>query len=236
MSNLQQLLTEIQPENEQNPRIRSLLINEEGLAELDCFLDKSGFRELRFLGAGSGAIVFYVNENPDIVIRIAPNNSKMSERIINPHVLQPIFVKDTFDNLSSTKVEILPRLKDTDSLTDEAFLALRDNLIESTAASDTWGMSDFNANDYGIFEYSDPRDRSAVNHSLMAVDDSALYQDSSTQIACTSNYPSLQFQQAKQQALWDNDERLQRLLPNGPAILPETRIIPNIKRQDIERH
>ncbi len=227
MSNIKCLMTEVASKYPQQYTLERFLHNDEALSEVDRFLDKHGFENLLFLGAGRGALVFNDSENPDLVLRLAPQGP-LFKRAKIPYVLQPLFEKNDFEHSKHYKLEILPKLAKG---TDSEFDALIPDFLEELKRSNILLPTDLSWDDFGIYAYNDPYTRHPKKV-LMAADDSVF---AAIDNRCTADYPSFAIQQAHQQRLWENDARLQALLPDGVKALPETRIVPSTGREDRPR-
>lgn len=204
-------------------------------SRIEQFLNEHQFTDMDIIGAGTSALVLRDKANPDLVVRIAyqfPPEIGDSERAVMPHVLQAIFSKSFLDEEDiPLKIEILPYAGNSDLLHKEwdALCRQFDHEIMATRLIQSRGKCA--PDDLGVFVYTDRT--GAKKQVVIALDDSVFNADFCGEPRCTVNYPSLAIQQARHQELWEADKRLQNLLPNGPAKLPETRIISNPERNDV---
>jgi len=190
MSDFKELLEKIHPNYPEQMNLNRLLGNDGAQNEIDGFFDKYGFKNLSFLAAGEGALVFFDTENPNLVFRLA-TDAGFCERKVIPYVLQPLFAKNNFEEISDFKLEILPRLATGND--DEWKNKLIPEFEQELSNSNTRLPKDASWDDFGIFEYPDPINRGKTKRVLMAADDSVFM---GTEPRCTADYPSLAIQQA----------------------------------------
>lgn len=202
--------------------------NSRDRSKIEDFLNSHGFTDVEIIGAGTNAFALRDAANPRLVIRISydfpPEAGGGTERAVIPQTLQALFSKSFLDEDIPIKLEFLPYAPMT---TDKSLHALFEAEITATGLRQAIGKCD--TSDLGVLEYTE---RGTLKKIILAVDDSVFDTWESRDPRCTAHYPSLAVQQALHQELWQADERLQHLLPNGPVPLPETRIIPNLARHD----